>query len=225
MLLRLRNLLAIGLLDGEPADQGFAEPRLRVAAAGCSAPGARAGALTPALLRAGILRDGCVLVRGLIDRPRAERLRQADRSLLQGARPPRRRQVVQRSPVRPVRARSPPRRAAVLREWIKAGGGVLAVDSPMLSFELGELYREAGLPRARRAATCASRRSSPGTRRRCARPTRRSAGPGTRTASSWARSKRSTCGWRCRTAARTPRGSTSCRVGSSITSTRRPTRR
>src|ERR1700693_4369872 len=56
MLLRPRNLLAIGMLDGEPADQGFAEPDYESLPPGGPLPELDAGALTPALLRAGILR-------------------------------------------------------------------------------------------------------------------------------------------------------------------------
>ena len=47
--------------------------------------------------------------------------------------------------------------------------------------------------------------------------TRPSPGPGTRTASSWARSTRSTCGCRCRTAATRPPASTSSRAASTTT--------
>jgi hypothetical protein len=33
------------------------------------------------------------------------------------------------------------------RPWIKEGGGVLAIDSPRLSFEMLELFEQAGVPR------------------------------------------------------------------------------
>jgi hypothetical protein len=34
----------------------------------------------------------------------------------------------------------------IAREWIKMGGGVLAVDTPMLTFEMMEMFEQAGLP-------------------------------------------------------------------------------
>ena len=37
--------------------------------------------------------------------------------------------------------------ALSVRPWIREGGGVLAVDSPMLSAEMVELFEKAGLPR------------------------------------------------------------------------------
>lgn len=39
----------------------------------------------------------------------------------------------------------------LLREWVKSGGGLLAVDSPLLSFEMSEMFRLAGLPELVRA--------------------------------------------------------------------------
>ena len=86
--------------------------------------------VTPGLLRAGILRDGCVLVRGLIARDAALALRRADR--------PRRSPSAtasrdgERAPRATTRSSAPHalQGASSRRAWIKEGGGVLAADSP-----------------------------------------------------------------------------------------------
>ena len=101
--------------------------------------------LTPELLRAGILRDGCLLVRGLVDREAALRVRRPDRprrsrSASGGDGGPAPGYYEEFEPARRASARSPS------APWIKEGGGVLAADSPMLSFEMLELFARAGLP-------------------------------------------------------------------------------
>ena len=149
----------------------------------------RPAELTPGLLRAGILRDGCVLVRGLVDREAALALAaQIDRvfearaafeagsrsapRLLRGVRPPEARFEV-----------------ASVRPWIRDGGGVLAGDSPMVAYEMLELFASAGLTaagrRLPRRASAAVRAQDHAAQGRAGR----SAAPGTRTARSWA-----TCG-------------------------------
>jgi hypothetical protein len=144
MLLHLRNLLGIRLLERAADDPGFPEPDYAALPNGSPLPEIERGELTPALLRAGILRHGCVLVRGLIDRGRAvEIARQIDRSFKERARHDADRSFNDRFYV-PFE-HDPRRGVRLLREWIKEGGGVLAVDSPLLSFEMGELFREAGL--------------------------------------------------------------------------------
>ena len=100
--------------------------------------------LTPQLLRAGILRDGCVLVRGLVDRDHARRFAEqiensfaaCDRQLVGEPHDPH--LYEQFTPD------SGPR-DVLPREWIRRGGGVLAADSPQLSFELIELLGAVGL--------------------------------------------------------------------------------
>jgi hypothetical protein len=143
-LLHLRNLLAIRLLEQGAVDHGHPEPDYDALPEGPLIEIA-ADQLTPGLLRAGILRGGCVLVRGLVSQERAERLAQdIDRCFAERARhdadrsfDPRFYTKFEHDPRRGVR---------LLREWIKEGGGVLAVDSPRLSFEMADALREAGLP-------------------------------------------------------------------------------
>ena len=84
----------------------------------------------------------------------------------------------------------PPFEPYVGRDWIKAGGGMLAADSPALSAQMIELFGARGVPGARR-----------GLPRRAGRDLRREdhaaqghaatcPAPGTRTARSWARCAR-----------------------------------
>jgi hypothetical protein len=143
-LLHLRNLLAIRLLEDGTVDRGHPEPDYAALPDGPLFE-TQPSDLTPGLLRAAILRGGCLLVRGLVGRQQAERLgRDIDRCFTERARhdadrsfDPRLYTKFEHDPRRGVR---------LLREWIKEGGGVLAVDSPRISFEMGEALGEAGLP-------------------------------------------------------------------------------
>jgi hypothetical protein len=145
-LLHLRNLLGIRLLDQRSEGGGFPEPDYSALPAnGSPLAEIEPRSLTPELLRAAILRGGCVLVRRLIDPERAEELaRQIDRSFTERERYDAGKSFNDRLYVPfkhdPRRGIRPP------RNFIKAGGGVLAVDSPMLNFEMRELLRETGLP-------------------------------------------------------------------------------
>jgi hypothetical protein len=145
MLLHLRNLLGIRLLQGDLDDPGFPEPDYAALPNGSPLPELEPKDLSPAVLRAGILSSGCVLVRGLVEPERAQELAtQIDRSFKERTRHDADRSFNDRFYV-PFE-HDPRRGVRLLREWIKDGGGVLAVDSPALSFELGEIFREAGLP-------------------------------------------------------------------------------
>jgi phytanoyl-CoA dioxygenase PhyH len=108
-------------------------------------PGFTPEALTPELLRAAILRDGCVLVRGLVPRGWAEEFaakidRAFDERLRVGA--------GQAADPRYYDEFQPHERFGPVdsRLWITAGGGLLAADSPMLSFEMTEMFNQVGLP-------------------------------------------------------------------------------
>jgi hypothetical protein len=96
-------------------------------------------------LRAAILRDGCLFVRGLVDEADALRFAaEIDRCFVE------REQHDQGEPYdeRSYSEFSPDPRIGheMGRAWIKAGGGVLATDSPMLSFEMLALFRSVGVP-------------------------------------------------------------------------------
>jgi hypothetical protein len=105
-------------------------------------PDIPAAHVTPGLVRAGILRDGCVLVRGLIPRDRALRFAAevdtafAERDRHDEGRPHAREYYEEFVP----HIRFGP---VDCRGWIKTGSGVLAVDSPKLACEMVDLFRVA----------------------------------------------------------------------------------
>jgi hypothetical protein len=155
-ILRLRHLQGIHRVDADPGAPRFAErddaglaraPGGGVAAAPVDAgvPEIPAAALTPGLLRAGILGHGCLLVRGLVGRDDALALAGAidgcfaERDRAEAGGPPE--PGVYEEFV-------PDRRFGEVSErpWIKEGGGVLALDSPRLTFDVLELLGGAGVP-------------------------------------------------------------------------------
>jgi Phytanoyl-CoA dioxygenase (PhyH) len=112
---------------------------------GSALPEIEAAELTPELLRAGILRDGSLLVRGLIRRDVALRFaEEIDRAFAE--------REAQDSGGVPAAgyyqefAPQPGSGEPIAREWIKMGGGVLAVDSPKLAFSMLQMFADAGLP-------------------------------------------------------------------------------
>jgi hypothetical protein len=143
-LLRLRHALGVRRLD-PGAGIELAAPDFAALPDGDGLPELAAADLTPGLLRAGILRDGCVLVRGLVDRDAALGFgAQIDRAF------------AARTACEAGGAAAPglyeefdPEtqfEVASVRPWIRDGGGVLATDSPMLTFAMLELFASAGLP-------------------------------------------------------------------------------
>ena len=174
----------------------------------------RSGAdqLTPELLRAGILRDGCLLVRGLIDRDAALRFAdEIDRAFAE-------REVHDAGGAAAdgLYAEFVPRPGPsdeMTRDWIKLGGGVLAADSPRLAFSMLEMFASSGVPELVRGYLGETPLiSAQKTTLRKAEPS--VAGPGIRTAGSWARSARSTCGCRSRAAGTSHPAWTSSRAAS-----------
>jgi hypothetical protein len=143
-LLALRNEAGIRLLQSVAAAPAYPEPDSG-ALPGDGLPEVGQNALSPGLLRAAILRNGCLLVRGLIPREDALALAaKIDRSFAErenhdaGERFDR----DYYDPFQP----DPRVGENLSRQWIKSGGGVLAIDAPMLSFDMHELFARAGLP-------------------------------------------------------------------------------
>jgi hypothetical protein len=104
--------------------------------------------LTPGIVRAAILRDGFILVRGLVDRDEALAFaEEIDRAFaererfLHGA-PAEEGYYEEFLPGTPEYEE-----ALTVRPWIREGGGVLAVDAPKLSAQMIGLFHNAGLPR------------------------------------------------------------------------------
>jgi hypothetical protein len=144
MLLHLRNLLAIRRLDDHPRAGTHPEPDYEALPEGPLVELEPAD-LTANVLRAGILRSGCVLVRGLVPGAQASRLaREIERCFTERARHDADRSFNDRYYM-PFEF-DPRRGVRLLREWIREGGGVLAVDSPLLSFQTSDVFAEAGLP-------------------------------------------------------------------------------
>lgn len=118
--------------------------------------------LTPGLLRAGILGDGCLLVRGLVGREEALELAAeidrafAERAVFDAGRDPAAGYYEEFAPGTPFEV--------AVRRWVKQGGGILAADSPELASNLLDLFEAAGLCGWSRAIS-ASRRCCPCTRR------------------------------------------------------------
>jgi hypothetical protein len=142
--LRLRHLAGLRSLDEAADGADFAAPEAGDLPTGDRLPELARADLSPGLLRAGILRDGCVLVRGLIDREKAVRFAERiDRAFTARE---------EHDADEPVAAGyyeefvPHARFQGVLgRKWIKDGGGVLAADSPTVAFEMLELFRSARL--------------------------------------------------------------------------------
>jgi ribosomal protein L29 len=144
-LIELRHQLGVRRLETNGSTPQHPSPDVaRLPTVETGLPEIDAKDVTPGLLRAGILRDGCLLVRGLIPRDEATRFAaQIDRSFDERERHDTGGEAAdgfydEFSPL-------PGSGEAIAREWIKMGGGVLAADSPRLTFEMMELFEAAGL--------------------------------------------------------------------------------
>jgi hypothetical protein len=142
--LHLRNLAGLRLMESAGSSAGHPDPDFAELPDGDRLPEIDAADVTPELLRAGI-RHGCLLVRGLVPRSDAVYFAQeiersySERDLHNDQKPFNDRYYCEFEP-------DPRRRQDMARGWIKAGGGLLVVDSPLLSAELRDLLQRAGLP-------------------------------------------------------------------------------
>jgi hypothetical protein len=142
-LLRVRHQLGLALLE-DPA------PWARFAAPGGAPlpppplPEFGPGDLTSETMRAAILRDGCAFVRGLIPRDRATALAEGIEAAFDAR--DRRGQGAETDAGFYEEFEPDARFGEVPgREWIQAGGGLLAADSPAVAFSMFEAYGQAGL--------------------------------------------------------------------------------
>ena len=142
---RIRNLAGMTLLDDPPTDPRHPQPAAEIPAPDPESklPEITPSELTPELLRAAMLENGALLIRGLMDPAKAERMAaDIDRSFdvrkqVQAGTPDRDGYYDELEPEPPFIIGE--------RSWIEEGGGVLAVDSPRLLFDMLESFEEAGL--------------------------------------------------------------------------------
>jgi len=133
-ILRQRHLAGIRLLQEAPGGAEYATPSFEALPEGSNPPEVSADALTPELLRGAILRHGCLLVRGLIDRDAAlglaggiQRAFDARAALAANESAPEGlyEEFTPEPPFKPTK-----------RQWVAMAGGLLAADSPPLMFEV-----------------------------------------------------------------------------------------
>lgn len=146
---RLRNLLGMALLQDPPANAEFARAEGELPPIGEQSlvPEVTPEQLTPELLRQAILSNGCLLVRGLFDRDKAEGMAAGIERSLEARSGLRDGDGAgeadgdgyydELDPVAPFKI--------VERAWVEEGGGLLAVDSPRLMFDMVESFKQAGL--------------------------------------------------------------------------------
>jgi hypothetical protein len=146
-LLHLRHLAGIRVLDAAGSNPQFPAPDFgQLPEFDGGLPEIAARDVTSELLRAGIMRDGCLFVRGLVKRADALRFAaQIDRAFEERERHDSGEAVAagyyeEFTP-------NPRFDPYLGRPWIKMGGGVYAADSPMLNFEMIDLFQAAGLSR------------------------------------------------------------------------------
>ena len=143
-ILALRHRAGVALLGEERDAPHHPEPDFAALGSAGALPEVAPQDLTAALVRGGILRDGCLLVRGLMARDDALALAdEIDRSFTQCdlalAGEPSDRFLY--DPFEPE-----PGFEISTRSWVREGGGVLAVDSPRVALSMLEAFEAAGLP-------------------------------------------------------------------------------
>lgn len=145
-LLHLRHLAGIRFLVDKPDRPELPTPAYDRLPETDGLPEFTPDDLDPELMRAAILRDGCILVRGLVDRDEA--LHFADQidcsfavreSILEG-------DGGEPGYYEEFAAQSPFEIDPLARTWTRTGGGVLAPDAPLLNWEMIEMFKRAGLP-------------------------------------------------------------------------------
>ena len=183
---RLRHFAGVRMLGGNGHRPGSPQPDHAGLPPAGSLPEFTPDELTPELLRAAILRDGCVLVRGLVDRDAAlDFAAQIDRSFAE-----RERFVLEQGEPEPGYYEE---FAPVLghefqpgqRAWIREGGGVLAADAPMLTAQMLELFGDADLRTAGRGLPGRAPPDLGPEDNSAQGRAHRAAAPGTKTAPSW----------------------------------------
>ncbi len=148
-ILLLRHRAGAGLADPDAEPPASPEPDFGALPAvnGDGLPAVRPDQLTPGLLRAGILRQGCLLIRGAIEPGDAtemaaeiERAFQAREAFLAGRGAGEDGYYEEFEP-------DAQYDLAAERSWVTGGGGIWGADSPRLLFDVLEKLERAGLQR------------------------------------------------------------------------------
>ena len=145
-LVNLRHAAGVQLLDDDGTDARFPEPSFdRLRNRNGELIGITPEELTPEALRAGILRDGCLLVRGVLSRDEAGHLIEQINSAFDARAELRAGRPADAGYYRefPLEPRFAGEEGG--REWTAAGGGLWVADSPHLTFEMLECFDRAGL--------------------------------------------------------------------------------
>jgi Phytanoyl-CoA dioxygenase (PhyH) len=144
-LIRLRHIGGIRRMDAADPTPEFVAPDTAALPSGPGLPEIDGKDVTAGLLRAGILRDGCLLIRGLVNREQALAMADGiDRGFAE-----RERILAEESGDDDYYEEFGPHprfNQDVGRPWVREGGGLLASDSPLLSFQMTELFREGRIP-------------------------------------------------------------------------------
>jgi hypothetical protein len=142
---RIRNLAGMALLEDPPSDPQYPQAATDVPAPDPESklPEITPAGLTPELLRGAMLQSGALVIRGLMDPAKAERLA-AD---IDHAFEVRKRVQAGTADPEGYYDELDPEPPFIIseRSWIEEAGGVLAVDSPRLLFAMLEAFEEAGL--------------------------------------------------------------------------------
>jgi Phytanoyl-CoA dioxygenase (PhyH) len=147
-LLALRHMAGIRALKSNGRTPVFPTPDSARLPAEGALPEFPAAEVTPALARAAILRDGFILVRGLVDRDDALRFgEQIDKAFVEREKFLEGQASAEGYYEEFLPGTEEYEEALSVRPWIREGGGVLAVDSPMLSAQMVALFKEAGIDR------------------------------------------------------------------------------
>ncbi len=147
-LVRLRHQAAVKLVDSATLTPDYPAPSPDLPVVGLGElPEFRPADLTPELLRAAILRDGCALVRGMVDRDRASELGESCRRLFEWREAGSPETTSELARYEEFVANPPYEASPQLREWLQRSGGIWLVDSPKLMAEVFDLYERAGLRR------------------------------------------------------------------------------
>jgi phytanoyl-CoA dioxygenase PhyH len=144
-LVELRHAVGIRRHDDPKAGAGYPEPAFdRLPDRNGDLADVRPDQLSPELIRAGILRDGCLLVRGLVDPRVAEGIARDIDSAFEA-----RDAIAGSGNGDPAYYNefvpAPAFRESLGRDWIAGGGGLWAADSPHLLFEMLDTFDRAGL--------------------------------------------------------------------------------